>query len=48
MAFFKELASIAEQLPIAARIALIAKRTYRKMLPVLNPVVGLKLLPLTG
>jgi hypothetical protein len=47
-AFFKELAGIAEQLPIAERIALIAKRAYRKMLPVLTPSVDLKLLPLTG
>ena len=47
-AFFKELAHTAEQLTIAERIALIAKRAYRKMLPVLNPVVSLKLLPSTG
>jgi hypothetical protein len=47
-AFFKELARTAEQLAIAERIALIAKRAYRKMLPVLNPVDGLKLLQSTG
>jgi hypothetical protein len=47
-AFFKELARTAEQLAIAERIALIAKRAYRKMLPVLSPADGLKLLPSTG
>jgi hypothetical protein len=47
-AFFKELARTAEQLAIAERIALIAKRAYRKMLPVLKPPDGLKLLPATG
>ena len=47
-AFFKELNRTAEQLGIAERIALIAKRAYRKMLPVLNPAAGLKLLPTTG
>lgn len=47
-AFFKELARTAEQLGIAERIALIAKRAYRKMLPILNPAVGRKLLPSTG
>ena len=47
-AFFKELARTAEQLAIAERIALIAMRAYRKMLPVLNPADGLKLLPSTG
>jgi hypothetical protein len=47
-AFFKELARTAEQLVIAEKITLIAKRAYRKMLPVLNPTDGLKLLPSTG
>lgn len=47
-AFFKELTRTAEQLTIAERITLIAKRAYRKMLPVLNPAGGLKLLPSTG
>jgi hypothetical protein len=47
-AFFKELNRTAEQFPIADRIALIAKRAYRKMLPILNPAAGFKLLPSTG
>jgi hypothetical protein len=47
-AFFKELSHTAEQLAIAERIALIAKRAYRKMLPVLKPPDGLILLPSTG
>ena len=46
-AFFKELTRTAEQLVVAERIALIAKRAYRKMLPILNPTDGLKLLPST-
>ena len=47
-AFFKDLTHTAEQLGIAEKITLIAKRAYRKMLPVLNPEDGLKLLPSTG
>ena len=47
-AFFKELTHTAEQLAVAEKIALIAKRAYRKMLPVLNPAYALKLLPSTG
>jgi hypothetical protein len=47
-AFFKELTRTAEQLGIAERIALISKRAYRKMLPVLNSADGLKLLQSTG
>ncbi|MBV5336710.1 MAG: transposase, partial [Deltaproteobacteria bacterium] len=47
-AFFKELARTAEQLGIPDRVALIAKRAYRKMLPVFRPNDGLKLLPETG
>lgn len=47
-AFFKELAHTAEQLGIAERIALIAKRAYRKMLLTLDQADDLKLLPSTG
>lgn len=46
--FFKELALTAEQLGIAEKVALIAKKAYSKMLPVLTPNDGLKLLPATG
>jgi len=47
-AFFKELSRTAEQLGISERIALIAKRAYRKMLLTLDQADGLKLLPSTG
>jgi transcription initiation factor TFIIIB Brf1 subunit/transcription initiation factor TFIIB len=47
-AFFKELARTAEQLGIPDRVALIAKRAYRKMLPALRTNDGLKLLPTMG
>ena len=47
-AFFKELARTAEQLRIPDRVKLIAKRAYRKMLPVLQTISDRNLLPATG
>jgi hypothetical protein len=46
--FFKELAHTAEQLSIAENVELIARKAYSKMLPVLPPENGMKLLPAAG
>ena len=47
-AFFKELARTAEQLGIPDRVKLIAKRAYRKMLPILQPISDQNLLLTAG
>lgn len=46
--FFKELACTAEQLGTQDKVKLIAKRAYRKILPIFQPLAGQKLLPVAG
>jgi len=46
--FFKELSRTAEQLGVAEKVALIARKAYRKILPVLRPLSEQNLLPAVG
>jgi hypothetical protein len=46
--FFKELARIAEQLPLVERIKLIALRAFKKLLSLSPPLPTMKLQPATG